>query len=141
VLRPGNRGARGDVAAENRCAAADIQNRAATHQRLIRLSRRFATACVRLAMRHRNCFRVGVRPRHGDVPAGFIGETLLLGIVCGIHTRKSRGAVPRRDKCGGERIKYHDRGKEEGRPWLVGPAALSARTLEERLVLSPGADE
>jgi hypothetical protein len=43
--------------------------------------------------------------------------------------------------CGGERIEYHHRGKEEGRPWLVGPAALSARTLEERLVLSPGADE
>ena len=29
----------------------------------------------------------------------------------------------------------------EGRPRLVGPAALSAGTLEERLVLSPGADE
>jgi hypothetical protein len=58
-------------------------------------------------------------------------------MVCGIHTRKSRCAVPRRNKCGGERIEYHYRGKEEGRPWLVGPAALSAGTLEERLVLSP----
>jgi hypothetical protein len=58
-------------------------------------------------------------------------------MVCGIHTRKSRCPVPRRNKCGGERIEYHYRGKEEGHPWLVGPAALSAGTLEERLVLSP----
>ena len=58
-------------------------------------------------------------------------------MVCDIHIRKSRCPVPRRNKCGGERIEYHYRGKEEGRPWLVGPAALPAGTLEERLVLSP----
>jgi hypothetical protein len=58
-------------------------------------------------------------------------------MVCGIHTRKSRRAVPGRDECGRERIERHyHRGKEEGRPWLVGPAALSAGTLEEGLVLN-----
>jgi hypothetical protein len=31
--------------------------------------------------------------------------------------------------------------KKKGVPGWSGPAALSARTLEERLVLSPGADE
>ncbi len=55
-------------------------------------------------------------------------------VVCGIHTRKSRRAVPGRDERGRERIEY--RCKAKGRPWLVGPTALSAGTLEEGLVLN-----
>jgi hypothetical protein len=65
-------------------------------------------------------------------------------MVCGTHTRKSRRAVPGRDKCGRERIERHYRGKEEGRPWLVGQEevemALSAGTLEEGLVLNSAGD-
>jgi hypothetical protein len=48
---------------------------------------------------HGNCFRVGIGPRHGDVPPGFIGETLLLGQERGheahIDVRALEPAAPR----------------------------------------------
>ena len=58
-------------------------------------------------------------------------------MVCGIHTCMGARAVPWRNECGRERTESHYGGKEEGCPWLVGSTALSAGTLEERLVLSP----
>ena len=85
------------------------------------------------------------RPRQPDAPKcsgeprarGDMRDTGCGAMVCGIHTRKSHHAVPGRDECSREHLERHDRCKEEGRPWLVGPRALSAGTLEEGLVLNP----
>jgi hypothetical protein len=58
-------------------------------------------------------------------------------LVCDTHICKSRRAGPGRDEYGRKCIERYYRSKEEGHPWLVGPTALSAGTLEEGLVLNP----
>ena len=66
-------------------------------------------------------------------------NTGFVAVVCGICACGTSRTLQSRNECSRQAIERDHRCQKEGHSWLVGPTALSAGTLEERLVLIPSA--